>query len=368
MPDTVLMVGGFERSMQLDSIARGFEKIGLNVLHLPSRGVVKQKERQDVGYAKGECRMFPDSVVHNVQWETVVQWSDHMVEMIKENGVKVLFWWTCKHDKPRGLIDRIRKECPFCNPVFHSCDDPIQIHRGKTWMDEFKFAVTSCVTSVDAYAEKGIKAVPLYPPVDSEIHGCARPSPAEVCDVGFSPSYLYHRNSWKEAFASRSDMILMMRDLARDEGVKIHLYGTMNQKPRDLGSMSEMHSDPILQEAWRGWHEYEELPGIYAANKIHINNHALTQEYCIQNVRFAQIWACAGFELCDKVNGFYDMMPDCTPAWKTLDELRRLILYYLAHADERALIIMEVYKYVHEHYSNTKYAQTVIDMIEGGQL
>lgn len=313
----IMIVGGFALAQNALSIAYGFQSLDWEVSYQPSRGRVREHIARDRKFMVDEARYIqPGEFI--LDCETEADFSDWIQQQVDTLAPDILLWWYARNDIPPGLVAKLRDKCAT---VFFT-GDPLRAEKNPEYVDGFEFGATCCRESCEQLNALGVKARILYPPPCAEIHGIAEPNLAESCDVSFTPHALYSRQGWKGMLATRDEMVEAVRDLG-----KLHIYGGLG-----AGTF------PGLQrQAYRGWREYEELPGVYAAAKINLNHHALPNRYAWLNVRDLAIPASGGFLLTDHVAGIEELfdLGREIDTWRTLDELKEKVAWWLAHDRER---------------------------------
>ena len=348
----VLIVGGFDLTQSAWSIARGFERLGHGVIHRPSRGVVKERATSDRKYARGESRRYGPEVLASFDCDTVGEFCDRLLQTVSDERPRLLIWWTCKRDKPRGLIREIRERFPFCTTVFQTQDDPWNAERHPRFSEEFEYAITCCKASEATYEKRGIKAITLYPPPDRALHGQARPDSRERCDVSFTPANLYDGQKWKRygMYVSRKDVIRAGREMG-----KFHLYG---------------RKCPVeFKSCHRGWREFEELPQVHASSRIGLNTHLAPCAYGYLNKRAIEIPASGCFMLCDHVNGIeetFDVGKEID-TWRSLEELRDKAAWWLSHERGRKAAAQQAQHRLLKEHDNVAFATKLLDFTGAGR-
>ncbi len=303
----VIVAGGLRCAQSLWCIHRGFERAGCNVRYVPTaeRGPNGKKHfRTDAAAEIAEAARA---------------------------GADILYWWQPHSNAvPVGYIEGVRAEFPKMRTIMQSLDDPYVIDRAPPEFKEFEMAVTCCESSIGWYAARGVRAVVGYPPVDRDLNGAAVPNDAERCDLSFVGTNVYPPERYRHVLASRADMVRILTDLGR-----LHLYGYWDQKCCTWGGKLGLSAEH--KKYYRGWWNYPDLPGVYAASRINLCSHVRPDGYRYLNERVGQAMASGGFLLCDRVNGIGEIFRENEEIilWKTLPELHTKATWWLAHEAER---------------------------------
>ncbi len=165
------------------------------------------------------------------------------------------------------------------------------------------------------------------------------------CDVSF-------------AGAGYTNRIALFKGLT---GIDFKIWG-VNWVDRDLSRNATIHE---------GWFDTDTYLKIAAGSKINLNLHSSAHHYGVDptcdalNPRVFEIAAAGGFQLCDPCIGleqYFDTETEI-PVYRSLDELREKINWYLSHEDER----IEAARLAHERAINEHTyiarAQSMLDFI-----
>lgn len=324
----VFLTGGRKLAQATWCIAQGFERIGCSVVYLASRKLETKCDPLDNAFD-----LFGDHV--------------------REVRPDILFWTMCKRDCPEGLIAHLKTIRPEMRTVYHSFDDPCAIETDHPQEPkQFDCAVTCCEGSIPWYERQGVKAICLYPPADQELHGKAAPVAAEQCDFSFAATTIYPKDRFP-VLADRAEIVRRVAPLG-----KLHLVGTWGEKNADWGSK---YGPAELKECFKGYRQYEEMPGVYASAAINLNSHVRPDGYRYLNERVITCMASGGFMLCDRVNGIEELFrPDVEiVTWGSLDELEEKTRWWLAHPRERAEVAAAGRSVIWQRYSNEHHARSV---------
>ncbi len=367
----VLLMGGFQPGQSLWSIRHGFKRIGYEVLYQPTRGCIEAQLEADIALAKEEADIIPPHETWDRKYRDVGAFQDGLFEIIAEHEPELLIWWFSKDDRPRGLIAELRERFPWCKTVTHAQDDPWDLLRSPHFTEEFEYAATCCKQSIDVYAKRGIKAIALYPPPAMELHHIARPAPHERCDFSITVMSLYtkeggspeeylesddlvkritHTIPFPQQRALRQEVVAALKDLGR-----IHVYGGLG-----FGTFQD-----LPRFSYRGFRSYAELPGVYRASKININQHNSPDAFGYLNQRDTAITGSGGFMLTDHVEGIEDIFDIGTEidTWTTLEELREKARWWLAHDTEREQAAARAQERVLKEYGNAAYARKLSEFV-----
>jgi spore maturation protein CgeB len=242
--------------------------------------------------------------------------------------------------------------------VYYSFDDPDLLDSNPIQPKEFEYAVTCCEGSLPWYEKHGVKAITLYPPADLDLHGKAKPNPEHESDICFIGTNTYPKERFPRVLASRRDMILGVETLGQ-----IALYGHWNRGRFGWGS--PVYSLPAcMEELYRGWVDYNDHPGIYAAAKINLGSHIRPDGYKYLNQRVIDTMASGGFLLCDAVNGIDEVFDVGAhlDTWSCLEELHWKTEFWLQHDDKRKVIAQQGREFVLDHFNNRKFAESIIEL------
>lgn len=369
--DTVLLLGGFFPGQSLWSIKQGFEGIGCEVIYQPTRGCIRASLDDDTALANEEADVIADPSEWPLPYADVEAFKTALFKTIEARRPKLLLWWFSKDDQPPGLIRELREKFPWCKTVTHTQDDPWDLLASPEFSADFEFAATCCKESVAVYAERGIKAIVLYPPPALELHRTAKPTPFEDCDFSVTVLSLYskqggaaadylksgdeveritHTIAFPDQRALRQDVVRTVNELGR-----VHIYGGLG-----FGVF-----DDIPRDCYRGFRTYFELPGLYQAAKISINQHNSPLSYGYLNQRDTAITGSGGFMLTDYVNGIEEIFEigKEIDTWETLDELADKARWWLAHDDKRRDAARRAQQRILENYGNQAYASKLLTFV-----
>ena len=368
----ILLVGGFKPGQSQWSIQQGFAAVGYEVLYAPSRGCIAARKEDDIALASEEADLIADASEWDVRYRDAAEFQDGLAGIIEEHEPELLLWWFSKDDCPAGLITSLRERFPQLKTATHTQDDPWDVLRSPQFSQEFEYAVTCCKESVAVYEERGIKAITLYPPPARELHETAEPSPHEACDFSVTIMSLYaraesdgtdylssadpvaritHPFAFPEQRVLRQEVVQGIADLGR-----VHIYGGLG-----YGTF-----DGLPRSCYRGFRTYWELPGVYAAAKININQHNSPRSHGYLNQRDTAITGSGGFMLTDYVDGIEEVFEIGTEidTWETIDELRDKAAWWLKHEDKRVEAGKRAQRRILDEYGNRAYAEKLLEFID----
>ena len=367
-----LLVGGFKPGQSLWSIKEGFELMGWEVVYAPTRGCVESHRERDIALAREEA----DVIREPEQWvfphKDDLAFQDGLCATLEKHRPQILLWWFSKDDRPSGLIEHIRQQYPWCKTVTHTQDDPWDLRHSPHFTAGFEYVVTCCKESVAEYEGNGLKAIVLYPPPAAGLHRVAAPARWEACDFSITVMSIYAREGgdpgaylksadpidrithpipFPQQRVLRQEVVAALKDLGR-----VHIYcglgyGTFEELPRSC---------------YRGFKNYFELPGVYAAAKININHHNSPMSYGYLNQRDTAITGSGGFMLTDHVEGIDEIFATGSEidTWKTLEELQDKAKWWLAHDREREQAARRAKERVIGEYGNVSYTRKLIEFVE----
>lgn len=367
----ILLLGGFKPGQSLWSIKEGFETIGWEVIYVPTRGSVASHYEEDVALAREEADVIAAAEEWSVPYAHDADFQDGLCRTIEEHEPSILLWWFSKDDRPAGLIEHIRARYPQCKTVTHTQDDPWDLRRSPHFSAGFEYVVTCCKESVGEYAKQGIEAIVLYPPPAASLHRRAAPARWEACDFSVtllsiyakgataSADYLHssdpvaritHPIPFPDQLVLRQDVVETVKDLGR-----VHLYGGLG-----YGTF-----DTIPRSSYRGFRNYYELPGVYAAAKININHHNSPRDYGYMNQRDTAITGSGGFMLTDYVAGMEEVFDigQEIDTYESLQELEEKARWWLAHDQERVQAGRRAQRRIFEEYGNIAYARKLAHFV-----
>jgi len=369
--NTVLLVGGFAPGQSLWSIQQGFEAAGCRVLYAPSRGCIEAHKAADAELAKEEADLIPPPDQWDVRYPDTDGFRAGLADLIEQHRPELLLWWFSKNDCPPGLITSLRAQFPWLKTVTHTQDDPWDVISHPEFSREFEHVVTCCKESVGLYLERGIHAITLYPPPALQLHGVARPAAHEACDFSVTILSIYARNDsdgaayltspdpvarithpigFPDQRAMRQDVVATIAELGRP-----HIYGGLG-----FGTFAG-----ISRSCYRGFRTYAELPGIYQAAKININQHNSPRSYGYLNQRDTAITGSGGFMLTDYVDGIEEVFDVGTEidTWNSIDELRDKARWWLRHEDKRQAAGVAAQQRILHSYGNDSYARQLLEFV-----
>ncbi len=370
--NTVLLVGGFAPGQSLWSIHQGFAAAGYNVVYAPSRGCIAANRDADIQLASEEADLIQPAEDWDLRFADIGAY-DGLAQLIQQHRPELMLWWFSKDDRPAGLISSLRHRFPWLKMVTHTQDDPWDALRHPEFSEEFEFVVTCCKQSVDGYRERGIEAIVLYPPPARQLHGIAQPARHESCDFSVTILSIYARgDSDGSAYLSSADPVERIthpigfpdQRLLRHEVVatvagmgRTHIYGGLG-----FGTFPG-----IPRSCYRGFRTYSELPGIYQAAKININQHNSPRSHGYLNQRDTAITGSGGFMLTDYVEGIEEEFDIGTEidTWTTLEELRDKATWWLRHDEKRQAAGQAAQRRVLERYGNDVYARRLLAFVQG---
>jgi hypothetical protein len=370
---TLLLLGGFNPGQSLWSIKQGFESLGCEVLYLPTRGCIEAHRDRDVALAQEEADIIPAPEDWVFKYKDDAGFQDGLCEIIEKHKPGMLWWWFSKDDRPAGLINHLRAQYPWCKTVTHTQDDPWDVLRNPQFSSEFEYAVTCCKESIAEYAKKDIKAIVLYPPPVASLHKVASPAPFEACDFSITIMSIYSRAGGNEAdYLKSADPVTRIthtipfpqqRVLRQEVVAALKDLGNINI----YGGLGYGTFDHIPRSSYRGFRNYHELPGVYAAAKININHHNSPMSYGYLNQRDTAITGSGGFMLTDYVEGIEEIFEIGAEidTWETLEELQDKAKWWLAHDQEREQAARRAQEHIHQDYGNVAYAERLIEFVEG---
>jgi len=368
---SVLLLGGFHPGQSLWSIQKGFERIGWDVLYQPTRGCIQTNVEADIALATEEADRIPDASEWNQPYKDQEAFQEGLFQLIRERKPKLLIWWCSKDDRPPGLIRDLRETFPWCRTVTHTQDDPWDLLRSPHFTEEFEFASTCCRESVPVYKSKGIKAIVLYPPPALELHKVATPALHEVCDFSVTILSLYAREGGsQEAYLQSEDtdeIVTHVIPFPEQRVLRKELVGAI----RNLGHLHVYGGlgfgtfEGVPRPSYRGFRTYQELPGVYAASRININQHNSPLSDGYLNQRDTAITGSGGFMLTDYVTGIEEIFEigKEIDTWETLDELKDKATWWLRHDAEREEAARKAQERVLREYGNEAYARKLAQFV-----
>lgn len=373
---TVLLVGGFAPGQSLWSIQQGFAALGYKVVYAPSRGVIAANREGDIELAAEEADSIPGPEDWDLEYGDLSAYEEGLAGLIQQHRPELLLWWFSKDDCPAGLIASLRQRYPWLKTVTHTQDDPWDALRHPEFSQEFEFVVTCCKQSVAVYRERGIKAIVLYPPPAHQLHASAKAAAHEECDFSITILSIYARGDsdgsaylsspdpverithpigFPDQRALRHEVVATVADLGRT-----HIYGGLG-----FGTFPG-----IPRSCYRGFRTYWELPGVYRAAKININQHNSPRSHGYLNQRDTAITGAGGFMLTDYVEGIEEEFDIGTEidTWESVDELRDKATWWLQHDEQRQAAGRAAQRRVLERYGNDAYAHRLLAFVRARDL
>ena len=372
----MLLVGGFAPGQSMWSIQQGFEAAGYQVVYAPSRGCIAANRDGDIELAAEEADLIPPAADWETGYGDVGAFEEGLAELVEQHRPELMLWWFSKDDCPSGLITSLRQRFPWLKTVTHTQDDPWDALRHPEFSQEFEFVVTCCKESIDVYRERGIRAIALYPPPARQLHGVAEPAKHEGCDFSVTILSIYARgDSDGTAYLSSADPVERIthpigfpdQHLLRHEVVatvadlgRTHIYGGLG-----FGTFPG-----IPRSCYRGFRTYWELPGIYRAAKVNINQHNSPRSHGYLNQRDTAITGSGGFMLTDYVEGIEEEFEIGTEidTWTSVEELREKAAWWLRNDEKRQAAGRAAQRRVLERYGNDAYARRLLAFVQGEVL
>ncbi len=333
----VLMCGGLNTAQTLRSALRGFEMIGCEVMHFPTRGHTP--------------RYQPAPAIHDLLLRVVVTFKPDL-----------LYWYMCKTDCPPGLITYLRKRAPQMRAVFHSFDDPYQIDCPEgppPCIPEFDAAVTCARSALRYYEALGVRAIVAYPPPDETLHrriGAAPPqSDAEyIADFTFVATNTYPRALYPHVLAERADIARAAASLG-----SLRLYGHWDERHLGWGGR---YGAPELKRCYCGWLGYDEQPEVYVRTRVNLGSHVRPDADGYLNERVLSVLGAGGFLLTDHVAGIETSFEPGVhlDTWRTLDEFTEKAARWLRDDARRRAVARAGYERVWDRFGNRQHALAVV--------
>ena len=367
----VLLVGGFAPGQSLWSIQQGFEAAGLRVVHVPSRGCIEAHRERDVLLAAEEADRIPPPERWDLRYADGGAFEEGLAGLVQEHRPELLLWWFSKDDCPPGLIASLRRRFTWLKTVTHTQDDPWDALRHPEYSREFEFVVTCCKESVDVYRERDIRAIVLYPPPALQLHAVAEANPHEACDFSVTILSIYARgDSDGQAYLTSPDPVERIthpigfpdqRVLRQDVVATVAALG----RTHVYGGLGFGTFPGIPRSCYRGFRTYRELPGVYRAAKININQHNSPRSRGYLNQRETAITGSGGFMLSDYVEGMeeeFDIGGEID-TWETVEELRDKAAWWLRHDDEREAAGRAAQRRILGRYGNDAYVRRLLEFV-----
>ena len=212
----------------------------------------------------------------------------------------------------------------------------------------------------------------LYPPPAMELHRFARPARHEECDFSVTIMSLYtkeggspdeylesedlvkritHTIPFPAQRALRQEVVAALRDLGR-----VHVYGGLG-----FGTFQD-----LPRYSYRGFRSYMELPGVYKASRVNINQHNSPDSHGYLNQRDTAITGSGGFMLTDYVAGIEEIFDVGTEidTWADLDELQQKARWWLEHETQRKNAAARAQDRILREYGNVAYARKLTEFVK----
>lgn len=139
--------------------------------------------------------------------------------------------------------------------------------------------------------------------------------------------------------------------------------------PRNAWGTWDPKRSPLGRH-WQGRSAYgEEAVKIYAASDITLDVHFLfggTLPICNVTPRVFEVPACGGFLLtnaCDQLGQLYSVGTEMV-CYRSLEELRHLTAYYLAHPEERRQIAARARKRARQEHTFTRRLEEMLELLK----
>ena len=104
---------------------------------------------------------------------------------------------------------------------------------------------------------------------------------------------------------------------------------------------------------------------LYAAARITLTDHHpdMAREGFVSNKVF-DVWASGGFVISDRNKGLDRVFPGAAPQYDSLDELKALVDYYLAHEEERQKMMTAGRGLARPHTYRARAEQIAADLMD----
>lgn len=327
-------------------------EIGLRILYLPiyeaGNGPAQQRQRQQkhgLRDALGKLGMVYEFDYLKYQYRTEVLWQE-LARILNAFQPDILLTQAHATDVlTLEIMRNIRAHCPRLVMVNWNGDywpegqlEPRMLN----WMRYIDLALVVNADILKPYEDVGIAAA--YWQIGFEKPAGDLP-PVKAHDVVFlGQNYNNYRREFGEALLSMTD-----------EGVDVGIYGNYWINPTSPPQDSVKQKDSIYPDC-----TYDFLKGeaLYKAARITVANNPFPDSLGFVSNRIFQALAAGGaLMLHQYVKGLRDLT-GLTPGvhfieWKTYDELKHWIRYFLdpAHETERQRIVEAAYRYVQAEHS-----------------
>jgi spore maturation protein CgeB len=110
--------------------------------------------------------------------------------------------------------------------------------------------------------------------------------------------------------------------------------------------------------------DYGRLEELYASAKITLNDHHpdMEREGFVSNKVF-DILASGGFVISGKNMGIAPLFEDAVPEYESADHLKKIVMYYLGHPEERQRLMAKGQKIARTHTYDKRAMQFMKDLI-----
>jgi spore maturation protein CgeB len=221
-----------------------------------------------------------------------VNHSIELIDKVKAMGIPAACWWL---------------------------NDPFQFKRSTERAASFDFYFTNSRGSLEDYRAKGITnvhylPVGIYPPVHRRLAGLEK-----KYDVSFSGDWCAPREKVLGAVAEDFDLAI---------------FGPWKKKLREGAALRKR----IVKN---GFFTAEEMVGIFNRSRVVLNLHSWFGRFDYGvNPRLFEANGCGAFQLCDwkeEIAGLYEDGKEVV-LYRTVEELKKKLAYYLPREKERAVI------------------------------
>jgi len=218
-------------------------------------------------------------------------------------------------------------------------DDPLDHARSLVNAASYHRYFTNDASSVPRYRSEGITEIRhLQGGADPEnFHPL--PAARSVVDVAFVGTHSPRRES----------VVVELQNF------ETHVYGSAawRQSPIDKVRVHPGAFGPKTNE-------------VFNSARINLNVHTWFGQGSAMNLRLFEVPASGGFLLTDwvaEVDGAY-RQDEHLVCWRTVEELRAKVAYYLAHEDERCEIAARGYEHFLQHHSYAARARELLDHLQ----